>query len=218
MEYKSEERTAAPENPGNPEGEVGIQMLHRMNEVHTPVRAMVYRHADWKSGMRILDVGCGGGAAIAEMLTLSENSRIDGVDHSEVSVEETKALNRAHLGRRVTVVQGDVGHLPFPDHCYDLVTAMETVYFWPDVNCALKEVMRVLKPGGKLLIGCESCDPDVGWPDPFGQMTIYLPDQLEAYLQNAGFQDIAYERTEDDMLCIWGMKPRVAPAPQGESE
>ena len=199
------------ENPGCPEGELGVQTLERMNRVHAPVRELGFRHAGWKRGMKILDLGCGGGATIEEMLKLSWDSRICGLDHSATAVEQTKKRNASYLGTRVQVVQGDVGDLPWEGKSFDLVTAVETVYFWPDMDQAFREIYRVLKPGGKCLVVCESCNPDVGWPDPFHQMTIYLPEELTAFLQKAGFQEIGYERTPDDMLCVWGIRPEQYP-------
>ncbi len=194
------------EDPGYPEGEIGKQALLRMNEAHAPVRALGFRNIEWKPGMEILDLGCGGGAAIAEMLDLSENSRICGLDHSLTSVEQTKERNRAYLGDRVQVVQGDVGSLPWESNSFHLVTAIESVYFWPDPAGAFREIYRVLKPEGICMVMCESCNPDVGWPDPYHNITIYLPEELKQFLQDAGFQNIGLVRTEDDMLCVWGTK------------
>jgi ubiquinone/menaquinone biosynthesis C-methylase UbiE len=49
-------------------------------------------------------------------------------------------------------MHGTVSSLPFADNMFDFVTAFETYYFWPNLNDDLKEIKRVLKPGGTLLI------------------------------------------------------------------
>lgn len=52
----------------------------------------------------------------------------------------------------------DVGALPYGDGAFDLVTAFETVYFWPDLEKAFQEILRTLKPGGRFLLVCETDD------------------------------------------------------------
>lgn len=194
------------ENPGKPEGDLGIKTLTRMNTSHAPLRRMGFRHVRWKPGMRILDVGCGGGETIAEMLQLSADSRIDGLDHSRTAVEQTSLRNQDYLGTRVEVTEGDVGSLPYPEKCYDLVTAVETIYFWPDMERAFGEIHRVLKPGGMFLILCDACDPNIGWPDPFHQIRIYRPGELVDIYRRAGFEAIGYEKSEKGMLVIHGQR------------
>ena len=83
-----------------------------MNASHEPIRAFAFPLLSWRENMRILDVGCGGGAAIAEMLKLSPGSIIDGIDYSEVSVQKSSLLNRDYLGSRCFVSRRMC--LPFP--------------------------------------------------------------------------------------------------------
>ncbi len=94
------------------------------------------------------------------MLGYSKGSIIEGIDYAEKSVEQAKLYNAEDLGTRVFIRQADVAHLPGEDNTFDLVTAVETVYFWPDIKAAMKEILRVLKPGGQFMILCEGSDPD----------------------------------------------------------
>ena len=105
--------TETRENPARPEGEIGEKMLKRMNKSHGPLRNFGLSQISWRPDMRILDVGCGGGATIREMLELSQDSVIDGVDYSEVSVAQSQELNREYLGKRCHISQGDAADLPF---------------------------------------------------------------------------------------------------------
>ena len=153
------------ENPARPEGKIGEQMLERMNKSHEPLRKFGLPLIPWRKNMRILDVGCGGGATIAEMLKLSEGSVIDGVDYSPVSVAQTMQMNSAYIGTRCHVQQADAADLPFEEGTFDLITAMETVYFWPDIKTAFSQIRRVLKQGGMFAIINEACDPEgIDWP------------------------------------------------------
>ena len=80
-----------------------------------------------------------------------------GIDYSLVSVEKSKKVNEAAIAvGRCTVLQGSVANMIFAGDWFDAVTAFETVYFWPDLPQCFREVYRVLKPGGTLLICNES--------------------------------------------------------------
>ena len=195
------------QNPARPEGEGGEEMLNRMNSSHKPLRDWGLSLLEWKPGLRILDIGCGGGATIADMLELSRDSFVDGVDYAEKSVEMSRKMNEKHLGKRCRIVQGDVQALPYEDETFDLITAVETVYFWPDMVNALKEVHRVTKEGGIFAILSEACEPgDHSWGEIQEHMTIYRPQELIEMLEKAGFHDVKAYRGEGEYLTVTGKK------------
>lgn len=204
---ESENKTEIKENPGHPQGASGERMLDRMNESHQPIRSFGFPLLPWRENMRILDVGCGGGAAIAEMLKLSPGSIIDGIDYSEVSVRKSSLTNQEFLGSRCHIQLGDVAALTFRDNTYDLVTAVETVYFWPEIHRGLREILRVLKPGGMLAILNEGSDPDhCDWPEIPGFMQIYRPEELEKLLTGCGFRQVRTLRGPEQIICVTGTK------------
>ncbi|MCC6095004.1 MAG: class I SAM-dependent methyltransferase [Eubacterium sp.] len=202
------ENAEKPDYSGNPDLGGGKNMLERMNHSHAYLRNWAFPMLSWKPGMHILDVGCGGGAAIHEMLKLSDHSQIDGVDYSETSVKTAAETNAAELGRRVSVTRGNICSLPFADDTYDLVTAVETTYFWPDMEKAFHEIYRVLKKDGVVAVINEGSDPDLhtDWPNPDGSITIYRPEELTGFMKNAGFVDISVKRGEGDIILVQGRK------------
>jgi len=94
---------------------------------------------------------------------------VKGIDYSPVSVQKARSLNRAAIQEgRCVVWQGSVEHIIFAKDWFDAVTAFETVYFWPDLPQCFREVYRVLKVGGTLLICNESngdTDKDEKWTE-----------------------------------------------------
>ncbi|WP_405270694.1 class I SAM-dependent methyltransferase [Methanobrevibacter sp.] len=92
----------------------------------------------------ILDIGCGGGTNVKRMA--SKSAKVYGVDYSPKAVERAKELNKDI--KNVEIIESSVSNLPFEDNTFDVITAIKTVFFWPDLVNDFKEVKRVLKPDG----------------------------------------------------------------------
>jgi ubiquinone/menaquinone biosynthesis C-methylase UbiE len=108
------------------------------------------------------------------------------------------------LGRRCEITSGTVSSLPYGEGSYDLITAFETVYFWPDIQNAMREVRRVLRAGGVFLICNDASDPtDETWTSRIDGMRIYSKDELTGLLLNSGFSDICCDISEQHgWLCV----------------
>jgi len=140
-----------------PSGWLGRLTLWRMNGHHSKVTEWGLKHVSIQHHDTILDVGCGGGMTVARLAAIATEGKTYGVDYSEESVAASRRANQQSIeAGRVEVVQAPVSHLPFPDRMFDLVTAVETHYYWPDLNTDMHELLRVLKPGGVLIIIAEA--------------------------------------------------------------
>lgn len=195
------------ENPGFPEGETGEKMLTRMNEHHKPLREWGFGFLEWWPGMEILDVGCGGGAAIRDMLELSEGSIVKGIDYSDKSIEMSEKMNEDAIKyERCRIEKADVARMPFLDNEFDLVTAIETMYFWKDPVAASREIRRVLKPGKVFAVMAESSEPtekDNDFPIP---IKVRSAEETTEILEKAGFKDCRAELRDDGSICVMGVK------------
>jgi ubiquinone/menaquinone biosynthesis C-methylase UbiE len=99
----------------------------------------------------ILDVGCGHGRSLTELAARAQRGHVVGADPSELMVEIAAQRNRPLIqGKRVDVVLAPVESLPFPDSFFDKVLCVHALYFWKDLDASLREIARVLKPGGRL--------------------------------------------------------------------
>ena len=127
-------------------------MLKFMNLCHAPLTNWGLSLLDIQEGRTMLDIGCGGGATLRRLLKRSKGGMVYGIDISEESVAKARKVNAAVLDKQVFVTQGSAEKLPYEDWKFDLVTAVETIYFWPNLPQCLQEVRRVLKPGGHLSI------------------------------------------------------------------
>jgi ubiquinone/menaquinone biosynthesis C-methylase UbiE len=195
------------QNTRKPEGFLGRMMLRGMNGGHTPMSNWGLSLVHPAPDARVLDIGCGGGANIARLMKLCPQGFVDGIDYSAESVAFSRKKNADLLGRRCDIRQGDAGELPYADETFDLVTAFETVYFWPDLGGAFREVLRVLKPGGQFLIVCEAGDPtNTTWTELIDGMTIYTGDDLKLRLETVGFASAALSRHEKGRIGLLACK------------
>ena len=197
------------ENTRKPVGLGGKIMVAMMNLGHSPVARWGLRFLNAAPDAKLLDCGCGGGANIKTLLKLCPNGKVQGIDYSAVSVEKARKVNaRAIAAGRCTVQQASVAELPFEAEQFDVVTAFETVYFWPELAQNFREIYRVLKPGGTFLICNESngdSDKDEKWTEIIGGMTIYKDAELKTYLEQAGFHEVQIHKKKS-WLCITARK------------
>ena len=115
-------------------------------------------------------------------------------------------MNAEVLDKRVFITQGSAEKLPYEDGKFDLVTAVETVYFWPNLPDCLQEVRRVLKQGGKFAILVEVIDGDSMWTNVVEGMTAYSPEELKTLLDDAGFIQTEIHRMKPSNAAIIGVK------------
>ncbi|MDB5085444.1 MAG: Transcriptional regulator [Bacilli bacterium] len=115
-----------------------------------------FNQIEFKGSERALDAGCGSGAWLFPLATiLSENGgSVVGIDLSEGMLSDIRAEANKHPNVELCI--GDVQNLQFADESFDLVMANFMLYHVPDINRALEELKRVLKPGGKLMAATNS--------------------------------------------------------------
>ena len=139
-----------------PRGKLGRYLAKQMNQGHESLTLWGLSKVEIASDSVILDVGCGGGKTVNKLAYLVPQGRIFGIDISHDMVEFSRKVNKELIVQnRVQIVEGSVEEMSFPDGYFDLVTAFETYYFWPNFVEALKEIKRVLKSDGRLLLVSE---------------------------------------------------------------
>lgn len=104
-------------------------------------------------GDHVLDIGCGHGASLAAIAARAPKGRVVGADPSPLMVDMAVRRNRrlVRKGRAKVVVAGAEA-LPFADDTFDKALCVHVVYFWTDLDACLREIARVLKPGGRLAL------------------------------------------------------------------
>ncbi len=193
---------------------LGKPFLWAMNGSHSKLTDWGLGHVEIGKRFQILDVGCGGGKTVQKLAAVATEGKVHGVDYSAESVAVSRRTNaEAIRAGRVEISQASVSNLPFPEACLDLVTAVETHYYWPDLAGDLREIRRVLKPGGTLCLVAETYrggkDSEVArWVMAPLRGALLSVEEHRQLLAAAGFVDVeAVEEPRQGWLCAIGRKP-----------
>ena len=192
-----------------PKGEEGREALRKMNEHHAPL-------ADWAIGFlpetvdgNILDIGCGGGMLIGKLHDKYPCARLHGIDISEESVRATRENNPGIEGLEVR--RASVSRIPYPDNHFQLVTAVETYFFWPDLAEDLRSAARCIQPGGTMMVVSEMYpDPDLSehqraQVEEYG-MNILGNDEMVQLMESAGLKVECHTVPENSWVAFIGTK------------
>jgi SAM-dependent methyltransferase len=135
---------------------VGKFLVRAMNSGHSDLTTWGLEHVEVGERDTVLDIGCGGGRTIQKLAGMAIHGKVHGVDYAGASVAASRGLNQAAIeSGHVEIQKASVSNLPFQDGAFDFVTAVETHYYWPDRPRDMRKVLRVLKPGGRLVIIAE---------------------------------------------------------------
>ena len=198
-----------------PTGWPGRTLARGMNLNHSKVTDWGLSHISIGDYDKVLDIGCGGGGTIHKLAKIVTMGKIHGIDYSEDSVRISKNTNKVAIqAGYVEIRQGSVSSLPFPEDMFDLITAIETHYFWPELINDMKEVLRVLKPGGTLIMiggeykGGKYDKRNQKWVE-IGNMTYHTEDEFKGIFSLAGYIDVrVFEDYDRGWICGLGKKSK----------
>jgi ubiquinone/menaquinone biosynthesis C-methylase UbiE len=172
-------------------GRLGGALMARMNA----------EFGAWVAGLlevgpsdRVLEVGFGPGVIVRHLSDLASDGRVAGVDLSREMVKQARARNAAAIqDGRVDLRQDSAGSLPFEADSFDKALAINSMQVWPDSVAGLREIRRVLKPGGTVALG-------------FTRYSGQPRDGVAEALLAAGFGEVRSTET-DKGFCALATKP-----------
>jgi ubiquinone/menaquinone biosynthesis C-methylase UbiE len=200
-----------------PSGLFGRYILWDMNRHHSKLTDWGLGHVSIAQTDTILDVGCGGGRTISKLAAMASGGKVHGIDYSEESVTAAHRNNKRWIDiGRVSIRHGTVSQLPFANDTFDLVTAIETHLFWPDLPKDFREVFRVLNPRGMLLIVAEiykggkhleGVRKKIFDRHLAANMNLLTPDEHRELFANTSFSDVRiFEELDKGWICGTGKK------------
>src|SRR5262245_28733762 len=127
-------------------GRLGGIIMGRMNR---GASVGVIDALDVRADDKVLEIGFGPGVGIQILLQRAANGSVAGVDPSQEMVVQASARNADGVrSRRADLRYGAAEHLPFADATFDKALAINSMQVWPTADLGLREILRVLKPGG----------------------------------------------------------------------
>ena len=160
---------------------------------------------DMRPNDDVLEVGFGGGALLAELLEAT-SGRVIGVDVAEAMVK--RARRRFRGIDRLELHQASVETLPIADASVGKACSVNNIYFWPDPAGALRELARVLRPGGRLAIAFEPPEELRKWPGHRFGFRLFEEAEVRRLMEQAGFTRIRRAegrgRSPDFFICLTG--------------
>jgi ubiquinone/menaquinone biosynthesis C-methylase UbiE len=199
-----------------PAGLLGRFVLWNMNSRHSKVTDWGLSHIAIDKRDTVLDVGCGGGRTVNKLAAIASQGKVYGVDFSGASVAFASRLNKQWIDAgRVEIQEASVSRLPFSEHVFDLVVAVETHFWWPDLSADMRELLRVLKPGGVLIIiaevykGANTVTAKLAEKYALlSGMKLLTANEHRELFANAGYSDIQIiEEPRKGWICGIGKKP-----------
>lgn len=190
----------------------GRPFAQAMNRSHSALTDWGLQHVPLEPDFVVLDVGCGGGRTIEKLAKVARE--VHGIDYSagSLAVARDQTAQRIAEGK-VKLQQASVSALPFPDATFDVVTAVETQYYWPDLEHDMREILRVLKVGGLFAVIAETYKGGRTdkWQRPImallGSSHLSADDQRQLFAR-AGFCDVqVLEEKRRGWICVTGRKP-----------
>lgn len=181
-----------------PEGENGIMVAEKLNETNVHITNFTYDCVAPREGQTILEIGFGNGKLMPALFDKAKNFKLVGIELSEdmINVGNTFLISWIRNGL-IELLPASVENMPFEDNTFDAVCTINTLYFWPDPINDAKEVLRVLKPGGKVFIAIRPKKVAEKLPATQYGFQLYENDEAMELLRNASFKNVHIESQLD---------------------
>ena len=191
-----------------PSGLLGIFTGKIMNYIHYFVYKRVINtyiadlcnDSDQKTA---LDIGCGGGISVKLFSTLKGIIKTTGLDYSEEMARLSKNVNKKKIiDGTVEILNADVSYLPFENCVFDIISAFDTINFWPDHKKAIAEIVRTLKKNGSFFIINAYPKEGTKWHE---FVKFKNDSEYKEYLITNGFRKVEAV-IEKNTIIVWGFK------------
>ncbi|ASZ14579.1 class I SAM-dependent methyltransferase [Chitinophaga pendula] len=176
-----------------PSGEDGLKLAENMNLGNRLINERTIAFLQPAAHQHILEIGFANGHFIPQVLSLAPGIRYCGIDISDVMVAEAGKRNEAAItAGNVQLHLTGADQIPYADNTFDRIFGINVLYFWDQPHKELQEILRVLKPGGQLILGIRSRNSMASLPFTSHGFTLYNTDEAVALLEQNNFNITEY--------------------------
>jgi len=182
-----------------PNGFVGRVFMSRiLNRANAEMNKATLSALDLKDSDRVLEVGFGGGALLAEMAKLNSEVALYGADFSQDMVTlGQKKMQRLISEGRLQLDCARVENLPYETGMFTKICSVNTIYFWEDCAVAIRELKRVLKQNGTLVVTFgDKASMSRQAVTRYG-FNLYTSVDVQQVMEAEGFSDIQTKQGQD---------------------
>lgn len=184
-------------------GKVGNQM----NKTNGFLYDFTVDSMQLKDSESVLEIGFGNGKFFDKLFSVANNLAISGLDFSSEMVKEAKANNpSATNSGKLDLRFGSSDHIPFADNSFDKVFCINVIYFWEQPADHLKEIYRVLKPGGKFYISIRTKETLELMPFTAYGFNMYSENEYVQMLQRNHLHHVKTEKAKNEPDAEFGKK------------
>lgn len=177
-----------------PGGAFGNKVGHMMNRANEALYNFTFDVMQPGYDQSILEIGFGNGKFFEQLEGRAEGLDLTGIDYSNTMLQAAARQNEKLISAgKLKLVAGNSDDLPFPDNCFDKVFCINVAYFWDKPPGHLREILRVLKPGGMLYTTVRSIESMERMPFTKYGFNKYTPDSWNEISGRAGFEWVKLE-------------------------
>lgn len=174
-----------------PSGMIGRYIMTKIFNIgNADLNSFVKEMLELQRKDRILEIGFGPGKLINEMANITTEGVVEGIDFSPTMLKHAIKVNKQHISKgRVKLQKGECRTLPFNKESFDKLCSINTLYFWKEPGKYLSEMFRVMKPGGKVVIGFRDDKQMSRLNLSEDIFSTYSQNKVVSLLSNAGFSN-----------------------------
>lgn len=205
-----------------PSGLLASVTGNSMNKANKLLYRLIFDNLHINDGDRVLEIGFGNGKYFADLNNKASRLQLFGLDHSAKMVAAAIKKNRAlHRAGKLNVFVGSSDKMPFENESLDVIYCINVIYFWENPEVDLKEIYRVLKPGGFFYTGFRPKDNLSKFSFTKFGFTLYTEEEwMKLNLEN-GFQvlvslngkslerEMNMQNTPFESLCMISKKIKI---------
>lgn len=203
----------------SPSGLLANYVGNTMNRSNELLYQLTLNNLHVKDGDSILEIGFGNGKFFSDLNSIASNLTIMGIDHSQEMVNEAIKNNKdLYDSGTIKVSVGSSEYLPYESNSIDKIFCVNVIYFWENPVLHLKEIFRVLKPGGYFCTGFRPKENLSKFSFSQFGFTLYTEQEWKSLIEENGFRFVSSENGKDleikmhqkntpfESLCIVGIK------------